>query len=431
MNKNEKNEEKVVTINEEKNPTTKDETVSENVDTSKETESTQKTTSPKKEKKEKKVKEEKTKKKGTFKKILIIFLVCAIIGAALSAVYFLFLRKTEIDLEKYLKVTYDGYDGFATASVDFDRSLKDCFDDSSVYKKFKKKAEIEIDNNSDLKNGDTIKVKVDISSSWLEENKLKLKDKSIKITVSGLPEAEEIDVFEDLKFTFEGVSPNVSVEVENKSSDKFINTVTYSLSDSYGLANGDEITITAYYDEATASQMGVIVTEDTMKYTIKDQPCYITEKSEVSDEVISEISKEMQDNFEDEIEWAKSSVYYQNNSSYAPTTSYSTDLVAGTPELVNFYLLTKKRNDYSYYSYNYLYGIFKVTYTSQETGATFDWYFLSGTSDIAIDKDGKLYSEDDSYYSDYYYSYDAKGKDELYEDYIESNETDYKIELVK
>lgn len=431
MNKND--EEKVVTNSEEKKPETKEEITSEseNVNTPKESENIQETTSPKKGKKEKKVKEEKPKKKGSFKKVLIIFIICAIIGSIASTVYFLFLRKTEIDLSQYLKVTYDGYDGYATASVDFDRSLKDLFDDSNVYKKFKKKATIELDDNYNLKNGDTLKVKVNISSSWLEENNLKLKDKYVKITVSDLPETEEIDVFKDLKFTFEGVSPNVSVEVENKSSDKFISTVTYSLSDSYGLENGDEITITAYYDETTANQMGVVVKKDTMKYTIEDQPTYIAKKAEISDEIISEISKEMQKDLEDELEWAKSSIYYENDSYNPSGLLYSSDLTAGTPELVNFYLLTKKKDDYSYYSYNYLYGLYKVTYTSAETGATFDWYFLSYTSDISIDKDGNLYDDDSSYYSNYYYSYDEKSKDDLYDNYIKSKETDYKIELVK
>lgn len=372
-----------------------------------------------------------TKKKGTAKiAILIILAVCVLVGI-ITAVYFLFFSATTIDLEKYIKAEYEGYDGYATATVELDSAIKDEFKDSSVYKKFKKKIELEItSDNYDLKNGDTIKVKVDISNSWLENNRLKIKDKTISLKVSGVPEADTVDVFEDLEITVSGVSPNLSVSVNNNNPDEFIRTVYYTLSESYGLENGDTVTITANYSEYDTQEMGVIVAEDTMEYTIEDQPYYANKKDDITENVITSLSEGMVEEVKDNVNSGKGRVYNRNSETYNPTSYYSDDLVAGEPVLVNLYLLSSKDPDSYYYYDNYVYGVYKVTYTSQETGATFDWYFTSYTTDVAVTADGELYEDD---YTRYFYSNYSEGDsaESLYEEYIDSQKSNYIIETVK
>lgn len=372
-----------------------------------------------------------TKKKKSFKLALIIILSVCIFVGIIIAIYFLFFSIETIDLEKYIKAEFEGYDGYGTASVKLDSSLKDEFKDSSVYKKFKKKAELEItSDNYDLKNGDTIKVKIDISNSWLEKNRLKIKDKTINIKVSDLPEADTIDVFEDLEITVDGVSPNLSVSVNNNNPDEFIRTIYYYLSDSYGLENGDTITITASYSEYDAQEMGVIVAEDTMEYTIEDQPYYANKKDDITENVITALSEDMIEEVKDNIDSAKSSVYNKNSETYNPTSYYSDDLIASEPELVNIYLLSSKNPDSYYYYENCIYNIYKVTYTSQETNATFDWYFASYTTDVAVTADGKLYEDDYGYY--FYSNYsDGDTIENLYDEYIDSQKSDYIIETIK
>ena len=385
----------------------------------------------KKEKKKKEVDPNVPKKKGSAKTAIIIILaICLLVGIA-TAVYFLFFSVQTIDMSQYITVEYDGYDGYATATVELDKKIKDEFEDSSIYKSFKKKVELEItSDNYDLKNGDTLKVKVDISKSWLEKNRLELKDKTISIKISGIPEADTVDVFEDLEISVEGVSPYLSVTVNNNNPDEFIRTVYYSLSESYGLKNSDKITITANYSEYDAQEMGVIVAKDTMEYTIKDQPYYANSKDDISESIITTISADMLEEVKDNVDYGKSRIYYHYSDTYNPTAYYSDDLTAGEPTLVNLYLLSAKDSDSYYYADNYLYGVFKVTYTSKENGATFDWYFTTYTSDLAVTSDKKILEEE---YDDYYYVNYSEGQsaESIYDEYIDDYKSDYIIETVK
>ena len=432
------NENKKVENNEIENSTNNDEVLSsyepKNISTSYEPEVVSSSyTNPSVSSEENK-KEKKTKgnKKSSSKIFIIILLLVALIAGIATAIYFLFFATKTLDLAEYITIEYSGYDGTGTAvSATFKSSLKDAFEDSSVYKKFKKKAELEISSSDygTLKNGDTVKVKIDISNSWLEENKLELKDKSIKIKVSGLPEAEEIDLFEDIEIKVKGVSPNLSISIESNSENEFIQDYVYYYADtSYGLADGDEITITASYSEYDAIEFGVVAKEDTMKYTVEAEVSYAKDVDDFSENIISALNEGMIESIKDEINYSKYSVYSHNSAQYNPTSSYSSDLVAGEPELVNLYLLTPKSED-DYYSYeNIVYGIYKVTYTSTETGLNFDWYFISYERDIAVTKDDELYEDE---YGFYFYSYDDASKDELYKTHIEKEATDYKVSTVK
>ena len=312
-----------------------------------------------KEKKKKEINPNTPKKKGSIKIALIVILAVCVLVGIVTAVYFLFFSVKTIDLSQYIKVTYDGYDGFATATVELDKKIKEEFEENSVYKKFKEKIEFEItSDNYDLKNGDTLKIKADISKKWLEKNRLALKDKKINIKIEGIPEADTVDVFKDLEIEIEGISPNLSVTVSNNNPDEFIRTVYYTLSESYGLENGDEITITANYSEWDAQEMGVIVEKDTMEYTVEDQPYYANSKDDISESIISTLSADMIEEVKDNVDYAKSKIYYHYSDTYKPTAYYSEDLTAGEPTLVNLYLLSAKDTDSYYYSEIYLYGVF-------------------------------------------------------------------------
>lgn len=392
-----------------------------------------KTIETSKEKKEEKTKKDSsTPKKKSSVKFAIIFILalCLVIGIA-TAVYFLFFSVTTIDISKYIKVEYDGYNEHATATVELDKALKDEFKDNSDYKSFKKKVELIITSeNYDLKNGDELEIKVDISKSWLKKNKLDLKDKTIDIEITGIPELETIDVFEDLEITIEGVSPYLYLSVNNNDSDEFIRDIWYSPDKTMGLANGDTVTITANYNESDAIEQGKEIKKDTMEYKIKDQPYYATSKDDISEDIIKELDKDMIENVKEKIPDGKDKINYHYASTYVTTTNYSDDLVAGEPTLVNLYLLTKKDTDnYQYYE-NLIYGVYKITYTSQETGATYDWFFTANVEELAITDDGEIYEDE---YDSYYYITSHKGEsaESIYKEEIDSLKSKYIIEKIK
>lgn len=382
--------------------------------------------------------EPKKKKAGT--KIAVIIIILAILAGGIgAAVYFLIFAPKEIDLSKYLTVEYAGYNGYATATVTIDeKELKKELDDSKLAKKFAEKAKIEIKDNEDLKNGNNLQVKVDISSTWLENNKLKLKSDNVSIKVEGLEEAEVIDLFEDLDITVEGVSPELRMSVNNNNSDKFIRTVTYKMEDSEGatsssqltgLANGDKVFITAQYNQTDLDDAGYVVAEETYEYTIKDEPEYISSKDQVNDSIKETIKTNLLEEVKDAItQNDNDAIYYAYDN-----IKWNESFTNTEPELMNMYLLTPKKSVDSYYwgtSNNIVYAIFKVVYTSTETGTAYEYYYTANIEDAAID--------DEKFYDTIKYDYEVsstwggdeygKTQDEAYDYFIDSKKTDYIIE---
>ena len=103
----------------------------------------------------------------------------------------------------------------------------------------------------DLKNCDELTVEID--ETYCEQQNIKLKGNTQTITVSGLPEGKEIDIFEDVEISYEGVAPDAWIStIQNTSSDDFLKTVYYSADKASGLNIGDEVTVTAYFNESDA-----------------------------------------------------------------------------------------------------------------------------------------------------------------------------------
>ncbi len=372
----------------------------------------------------KQTKEEVKKKSKSSKLPIIITLAVIIIIVAIIAVYFIFFSAKTIDLSKYIDVKYNGFNGYATAEVSINvQELKKKIKNSNIAKRFAKKIEFEVKDNEKLSNGDKLEIEASISNSWLKDKKLKLKDKKFDIKVEDLEEGNEVDIFKDIEIKVEGISPNLSISVSNNSSDKFLSTVSYSVKDNYNLANGDKVTITAYYDEDDAEEAGIVVAKDTMEYTIKDQSYYINSKKDLKDE---KIVNPLQDSFRKKVkEEADDSNYLM---AYAfDDVSYSDKVTASEPELVDYYLLTAKKKEGFYNSYNKIYYIYKVVFTSS-TGVTHEWYFTACTENIAVSADGKLLNDN---FNIFVYTDKGKTLDESYDYYIDEQKKDYTIESLK
>ena len=107
----------------------------------------------------------------------IIFVLVAAIAVA-AIIYFVTRPKT-IDISKYVDVTFDGADGYGTADVDIDdallKDIKSAMKDKGTYSehKFDKVLDsfydYEVDPDSELSNGDKVKVKFDISKDKFKD----------------------------------------------------------------------------------------------------------------------------------------------------------------------------------------------------------------------------------------------------------------------
>jgi len=271
-------------------------------------------------------------------------------------------KAKEIDLSDYIDVEYEGYNKHATATVKFNKDLKDEFEDSSIYNSFISNATLEVKDNENLANEQEIEISVEIPSSWLNENGIALKSDTIKVQVSDLKDATEIDVFKDINVEITGMSPDLKVTISTKSDDEFIKTVRYSASKTSGISNGEKITITASsWDKKMAESKGYVLKKETMEYTVDGQAAYIFSTSEIKDDVKTSfkntfIEKATSKATEAYDYWGSSvKKHIRNDTDYKytdldegnETDAINQDLSIGNIEVASMYLLTKKEDKIS------------------------------------------------------------------------------------
>lgn len=227
-------------------------------------------------------KEEKNdKKKGKgFKITIIILAIALVIGIVTGLVYTLGFAPTTIDLSKYIKVEYDGYDGYATATIELDEdAIKDKIKDSSTARQFIKKLELEIDKNEKISNGDELKIKADIKSSFLKDNRLKLKDKTVKIKVSGLEETNTIDMAKYIEIKYKGANKhataeaslkeNIKDEIGEKVYKELSNQISFSIKDNKDLANEATIKVSISVPESWLQENGIKFKSETVDFKVE------------------------------------------------------------------------------------------------------------------------------------------------------------------
>lgn len=500
-----------------------------------ETKADKKDTNPKASENENK--EKPSKKKHT--KVIVSALI-AVVAIVVALVLWLVLRPKTIDLSEYLKVKYSGFNGHATASIELDeKALKNKIDDNSVAKKFIEKLEYKIEDNKDLSNGDELTVKIKISSSFLKENKLKLKDDTIKIKVEGIKEAlsvdmskylkleykgfnkhatakvtleeekmkedlgediakklkdrlvlnisnnenlendneveikiskravnsdgyyledigvnlvsdvvkikveglkdgTEVDAFKDIKIDLSGMSPNINISITNNSEDEFLKTVEYKASKTSRISNGETITITAYkWDEELAQEKEITLKETKMEYKVEGQSAYIFSKSEINDNVKTELksifaSKATSMASEKYLGYDARNFKYQlyNNTDYkySGVNTYNEidkDLSFGTPEVVSMYLLTKKP-EVNYNTINTIVGIVKVPCKSAKTGATYNWYVTIEAENASLKENGAI-SDNTNYIINVI---DGKDEEKAYQTYVNDNKNKFNVDKI-
>ena len=219
-----------------------------------------------------------------------------ILGAAAAVVLLvliLSLGGKTVNLDKYVEVTFSGYDGYGTAqaSFDYERFYKDCgrkirIRGNNGLSNWSDPAEAllmgcvsgSLDQSRELSNGDKVTYVWscnDAEAQRLFGVKLKHSDKSFK--VKGLEKAATFDAFADLDVSFSGGDGYGSLVIENKAaSGSPAGHLNYSADREHGLSNGDKVTVTASYgwydgDEMASAlirQFGAVPAEAEKTYTV-------------------------------------------------------------------------------------------------------------------------------------------------------------------
>lgn len=180
-------------------------------------------------------------KKPMNKKLLfgIIGGACALLIIIIVSLVLVANHKTKINLSDYIKVSYDGYDAYGTASAefDYDKYLDDLMKASSSFKKAYNSdmtcknlydsditwssiadyydavdIDYDLDKTSGLSNGDTVTVNFEYDNDAAAQYKIEYVCESKEYTVEGLKETKKIDPFEGVTVEFSGTSPNVSAK---------------------------------------------------------------------------------------------------------------------------------------------------------------------------------------------------------------------------
>ena len=259
----------------------------------------------------------------------------------------------EVNLNDYLKVSYSGYDTIGTASysIDIDRLIEENPDAFGLAENPSDvdiaKVEIDIydsikgslDKTNNLSNGDKIMFNWKITGKESIEEKfpISISCEDKEYTVENLDEAKEVDPFETVSVTFEGIAPNGTARVNSNNS-----TFSYSLDKSSGLSNDDVVKVSIGDDTSRYISQGMIVNETEREFTVEGLSAYAMK----IDDIPQDIQDKMKSQTEDMIK-ADCSGWYEGNS-------------LKSVDFIGYYFLAPK-DSFSTYTHNQIYCVYKIT----------------------------------------------------------------------
>lgn len=191
-----------------------------------------------------------------------------------------------VNLQDYVELTFSGADGYGRAAYSLDENAlidliapEDEEESLEAVGNVLKAAylvediDVTLDVTEGLSNGDEVTVTVTYSDDLTDAlGGVKPKSgESWTVKVSGLPEAEEADLFEDVSVTFSGYDGFGQAEVQDGSG---YSGLTYTLSSSEDLSNGDIVTLTvsassgAALEEYCANNYGLVPAAASRDYTV-------------------------------------------------------------------------------------------------------------------------------------------------------------------
>lgn len=343
--------------------------------------------------------------------------------------------KTKVDLEKMIKMTYEGIDtkGRASAEIDTDMVME------TYFAKEKKPAKVlrlnalfwgmhaSIDKKENLKNGDEITVTFSFDEKEAKDLGVVFTGNPVKIKVSGLKEAKEVDPFKDIHVHFSGVSPDISAKVVNNSKESFLAGLYVSLDRSYDLKVGDKIKAEIMVSDWELEDEGYIFTSTTKEYTVEGVDEYIKKYADIADTVKARMDQEVADHFE-----AKMADDYDYTDWFYPDDYVSSwdakDRKNEPLKLAKIYFLTLKDGLSSWDGNNQLIYLYESKSTNSHSPDGVTVYCGFKITDIVKASDGTGSFDIDSFDEVSWDTY--KNLDDLITKSVNSQKGDYVIEEV-
>ena len=165
--------------------------------------------------------------------------------------------------------SYSVYQKLAGMDVKNDKDAEALFSEENLLKAEKIMTVLEgvtvtADKNDNLSNGDKVTLTVSFDNPTKDKLDFELRGGEISYTVEGLAEGLPFDPFSEdiISVAFTGASGSGEAIIGLVSGDDMYKAVTYSFSNSYNLSNGDEVVLTAVFDQQYFAALG---------YTVPDQ----------------------------------------------------------------------------------------------------------------------------------------------------------------
>lgn len=289
------------------------------------------------------------------KKKNLIFVGIAVLVLIAGITMFASTMKKTIKLSDYYEITYEGGNGFGKAYAELKYEeleaaiceIKDFSMDGAGYWSVVEAVEgdyikVDVTPNENLKNGDKVEVTFDVPNEKFIKG-VNLKADSAKVKVEGLEKFKVIkdkDLFKDIEIIYTDYSPYLEVEVENKSKDEFLRTVSYSVDHSGEIANGDTITIEASWDDSIADEHKCTVNASgKQQVKVQGQAEYLLKKDMLTNEVITKIKEQIEADYRAKsLNWNK---YFFSNIKEA----YLVDKTNGVMAINEIYVLIEVKGE--------------------------------------------------------------------------------------
>lgn len=387
----------------------------------------------------------------------IIGVICAACAAIVCLLLFLFMPRT-INLNKYVKVKTNGYDGYGTATVDLDTDklekdfvgkikltsagkqlmkqyqgymdLADLFDDSSDVKGSKEEkmalaiveeylyddTPVGLSKTSSLSNGQSVQCKFskDLKTNSEKLSKycrVRIKYKNFDYKVSGLKKVKKKDL--NLNLTFEGMNGNGSINWDDVPEE-----ISYfDIDNEDDLSNGDKVTLTLKdgVQNDFIKNFGYLPKKQSYTFEVSGLESYLGSLSDLKDDRLAALQKQAQDEITSEF-------------------ASDSDETVSDLKYAGAYLLVNKDDD-GWYSHNRLYIVYSATVSSADGSfnPTTDYLPVrfENVTDGSENLSGDIYGNSEISTTDgwgtYIYGYTDGAK--MYNDIISQNVDDWNYEV--
>ena len=259
---------------------------------------------------------------------ILIFALLFILCTVIIVKVIISLPYETIDLSQLASVEFIGFNNDGTANVGVNNdavdellaAVKEEHDsswfhtadvDDGDYAKFRQSLSFITPVATNLSNGQEIPIVGSYDSDLAEKLKIEIKETSGTATVSGLQNVTPIDtdaVFADLSVTFSGISPSLSIAIQNESTQPLVRKMIFEIEDPKEFyADGDVVRIHASYTDDMCRETGYIVDappeECVREYTATSESSYVSSASELPADIIREAIEAGKSAFKDANEY--------------------------------------------------------------------------------------------------------------------------------